>query len=52
MRCGNGTSPAIQKQNGNTISRSNADTLPDVVRDQGIAFGFPIAQCMRVQNPI
>jgi hypothetical protein len=52
MHRGDGASPAIQKQNGNTISGSDADALPDIVRDQGITFGFPIAQRMCVQNPI
>jgi hypothetical protein len=52
MHRGDGASPAIQKQNGDAISGSDADTLPDIIRDQGIPLGFPIAQHMRVQNPI
>jgi len=42
--------PGIQKQNGNTIGSSDADALPDLVRDQGVAFGMSIEQSMCVQN--
>jgi hypothetical protein len=52
MHRSDSTRPAIQKQNGNTISGSDPDAFSDVVRDQRIALGFPITEWMCVQNPI
>jgi hypothetical protein len=47
-----GAGLAIQKQNGNAISGSDPDVFSDLVRYQRVAFSVPIAQRMRVQNPI
>jgi hypothetical protein len=42
----------IEKQNGNAIRRADSDALPNIIRDQRIAFAFAILQAVRVVYPI
>ena len=47
---GNSASPAIQKQDGYAVGGSDPDAPPHIIRDQGVTFGLPIMQRVRIQN--
>lgn len=52
VHSGHRTRPGIDQQNGNAICRADSDTLPNIIRDQRIAFAFAILQTVRVKYAI